>query len=119
MLQIGALPNLIVEDICDIKKDETVTISDQVFGSETDDHHHGDLDYNTNKDETATVNGQTLALDTNDCNEDDHRHRGDDLDEDISTFNVSFSMPTKSLADNMLLDCDTPEIANIQLEMND
>ncbi|XP_037028200.1 uncharacterized protein LOC119068637 isoform X1 [Bradysia coprophila] len=67
--------------------------------------------YNTNKDETVTVNGQMLGTDTDD-------HHGD-MDDNISAFNVSFSMPTtKSLADNML-GCDSPEIASIQLEMND
>ncbi|KAG4079099.1 hypothetical protein HA402_001070 [Bradysia odoriphaga] len=67
--------------------------------------------YNTNKDETVTVNGQMLGTDT-----DDHH---DDMDDNISAFNVSFSMPTtKSLTDNML-GCDSPEIASIQLEMND
>lgn len=68
--------------------------------------------YNPDVDDPVTMNGQMLGSDT-----DDHHHLGD-LDEDISTFNVSFSMPTKSLTDT-LLDCDSPEIASIQLEMND
>lgn len=109
VLEISALPNLIDEITCSMfYKDETVTTNGQV-----DDCHYGDLDgNNTRKDETVTTNGQVHRSDT-----DDHHHCGDS-DENISTFNVSFSIPTKSVTDNML-GCDSPAIASIQLEMND
>lgn len=63
--------------------------------------------YNTNKDETVTMNGQ--VLETND----DHHI---DLVDNISSLNVSFSMPTNSLTDN-ILGCDASEIASIQLNL--
>lgn len=69
--------------------------------------------YNTNKDETVNSNGEVLDETMND---DDHHL---DLVENISKFEVSFSMPsTKSLADNVL-GCGSPEIASIQLKSND
>lgn len=67
--------------------------------------------YNTNKDETITMNGQMLESN----NDDQHM----DLVDNISTFNVSFSMPaTKSLAEN-ILNSDSSEIASIQFKLND
>jgi len=66
--------------------------------------------YNTNNDETITMNGQMLE-----SNNADHHI---DLVDNISAFNVSFSMPTKSLTEN-ILGCDSAEIASIQLKLND
>lgn len=62
--------------------------------------------YNTHKDETVTMNGQMLE-----SNNEDHI----DLVDNISSLNVSFSMPTKSLNTDDILGCDSSEIASIQL----
>lgn len=62
--------------------------------------------YNTNKDETATMNGQRIE-----SNSDNH------VDLVDTSLNVSFSMPTKSLTDD-ILSCDSSEIPSIQL-LND